>query len=417
MRVAIIGSGIAGLTSAYVLNPRHDVTVFERDARAGGHAHTVDVDLSDGRVAVDTGFIVYNEANYPGLSRLFGQLGVTTQPSEMSFSVSNPARGLEWRPGSLRSLLAYQTGVSRREVVATLLDIVRFNRRARALTSGAGPSSIPLGDLVASSPGGERIAEWYLRPMVSAIWSAPLEDALNIPAHTFARFFENHGLLSAGGRPQWRTVAGGSRSYVNAIAGILGDRLRLSHRVEKVVRRREGVEVFSEERGSEHFDHVIFATHSDTTLSLLSDPSDAEHEILGDLRYQMNSVVLHTDRSLLPESRHAWASWNYRVGSGSRGATVTYHMNRLQSLATRDEVCVTLNQDDLISPERVLGRFEYAHPLFDAAAIAAQSRYDEISGRSGTWFCGAYWGYGFHEDGVQSALRVCRGLDAALVNA
>ncbi len=417
MRIAIVGSGISGLTSAHVLAPHHDVTVFESEDRPGGHAHTVDVEVSDGRVAVDTGFIVYNERNYPGFTRLLADLGVATRPSSMSFSVSDPRRGLEWRPGSPRSLLAAQAGVSRREVLATLADIAAFNRRARSLLLEPGEPTRSLRDLVNDARGGERVAEWYLRPMVSAIWSAPLEDALDIPAQTFVRFFENHGLLAATGRPAWRTIVGGSRSYVNAISDRLGDRLRLGQGAAKVARRRDGIEVYSEARGPEVFDHVIFATHSDVSLSLLSDPTVAEREVLGDLRYQENSVVLHTDRSLLPAARHAWASWNYRVGSGQRGASVTYHMNRLQSLATRDEVCITLNQDEAIDPATVLGRYEYAHPMLDATAIAAQGRYDEISGRSGTWYCGAYWGYGFHEDGVQSALRVCRALGASLVSA
>ena len=409
MRIAIIGSGIAGLTSAHLLSRHHDVTVFEIDSRPGGHAHTVDVTIADETHAVDTGFIVYNERNYPGLTRLFAHLGVATSPSDMSFSVSDPRHGLEWRSSTLNTVFAQRRNLLRRDFVTMLADIGSFNRQARKLlTDGRISHSLSLREMLEAGPWSERLREWYLAPMVSAIWSAPMVDALDIPAATFARFFDNHGLLSLGDRPHWRTVVGGSRAYVEKIAAPLGRRLRVNTSVSKVTRRRDGVEVTSDVFGPETFDHVVLATHSDQSLALLSDPSEAEREILGAIRYQPSAVVLHTDETLLPRSRRAWASWNYRLGVDDSAATVTYHMNQLQSIPSRHQILVSLNQTDRIDAERILGEFDYSHPVLDAGAIAAQRRVAEIDGRRGTWFAGAYWGYGFHEDGLQSALRVCR---------
>ena len=409
MRIAIIGSGIAGLTSAHLLSRRHDVTLFENESRPGGHAHTVDVTIAGETHAVDTGFIVYNERNYPGLTRLFAQLGVTTAPSDMSFSVSDPRHGLEWRSSTLNTVFAQRRNLVRPDFVGMLGDIVSFNRQARRLLADTGrATSLSLREMLDAGPWSPRLREWYLAPMVSAIWSAPMTDALDIPAATFARFFDNHGLLSLGGRPQWRTVVGGSRSYVEAIAAPLGRRLRVNASVSKVTRRHHGVEVNSDAFGPETFDHVVLATHSDQALALLSDPTPAEREILGAIRYQPSAVVLHTDETLLPRSRRAWASWNYRLAEDRADATVTYHMNQLQSIPSRHQILVSLNQTDHIDAGRILGEYDYSHPVLDAGAIAAQRRIAEIDGQRGTWFAGAYWGYGFHEDGLQSALRVGR---------
>ena len=410
MRIAIIGSGIAGLTCAHVLGQHHDVTVFERDNRPGGHAHTVDVRIGDEEHAVDTGFIVYNERNYPGLTRLFERLGVVTKSSDMSFGVSDVRTGLEWSSSSLATIFAQRRNALRPDFLAMLGDIVTFNRRMRQVLHDGDDESLRVRDVVERGTWGEPFVNWYLAPMVSAIWSAPLADALDIPVTTFARFFENHGLLSLNGRPRWRTVEGGSRQYVERITGPLGRRLRLGAVVTKVTRRRDGVEVNSDQYGPETFDHVILAAHSDQSLALLSDPTTAEREVLGALRYQMNSVALHVDDALLPRTPAARASWNYRIEGNNAGATVTYHMNRLQSIDSDYEICVTLNQTDRIAPDKLLAQYDYAHPVLDAGAVAAQSRFDEINGQGTTWFCGAYWGYGFHEDGVQSALRVCRAL-------
>ena len=414
MRIAIVGTGIAGLTCAHLLSNRHDVTVFERDDRPGGHTNTVRVDLGDETHQVDTGFIVYNERNYPGLVRLFDRLGIPTKPSDMSFSVSDADTGLEWRGTSPRTVFAQRRNLLRPEFLGMLSDVAGFNRSARRLLQGGVPDTLTLGDLVRQGGWSSRLVDWYLLPMVSAIWSAAPELALEIPAATFARFFENHGLLKLGDQPSWRTVDGGARIYVERILAPLGGRVRLATPVAKVRRSGDGVELLTERHGPETFDHAVLAGHSNQSLALLADPTEAEREILGTMRYQPNTAVLHTDDAHLPRVRRARASWNYRLSRSARRATVTYHLNRLQSIDSRHDICVTLNPTSLVDPERTLAVFDYDHPVLDTAAVAAQRRYDEISGRRSTWYCGAYWGYGFHEDGVQSALRVCRAFGVGL---
>ncbi|MDA8301900.1 MAG: FAD-dependent oxidoreductase [Actinomycetota bacterium] len=418
MRIAIIGTGIAGLTCAHLLTKSHDVTVFERDRRPGGHTNTVRVELGDETHEVDTGFIVYNERNYPGLVKLFDRLGVPTTPSDMSFGVSDAATGIEWRATSPSTVFAQPRNILRPAFLRMLADVVRFNRQTRRLLGAGLINGLTLRELVALGHWSPQMVDWYLAPMVSAIWSAPIGDALDIPAATFARFFDNHGLLQLGAQPRWRTVTGGARTYVERILAPLAHRVRLATPVTKVVRRADGAEVLTERYGPEHFDHVILAAHSDQSLDLLGDPSPAERAVLGSIRYQPNIAVLHTDKRLLPRARRAWASWNYRLGCVGApevgGATLTYHMNQLQSIDSSHQICVTLNQAEAVDPDRVLGVFEYAHPILDGAAVAAQQRYEEISGIRSTWYCGAYWGYGFHEDGVQSAMRVCRAFGAHL---
>ncbi len=418
MRIAIVGTGIAGLTCAHLLSARYDVTVFEGQPRPGGHTNTVRVEVGDETHDVDTGFIVYNERNYPGLVRLFERLGIPTKPSEMSFGVSDGSTGVEWRATSLSTVFAQPRNALRPGFLRMLSDVVRFNRHARRLLDQGRLDGLTLRELVTSGPWSPRMVDWYLAPMISAIWSAPIGDALDIPAVTFARFFDNHGLLELGAQPKWRTVSGGARTYVDRILAPLGDRVRLGTPVTKVTRRTDGVELLTERFGPERFDHVVLACHSDQSLELLGDPSPEERAVLGSIRYQANTAVLHTDERMLPKARRARASWNYRLDDagmeGAGGATLTYLMNRLQSIGSRHQICVTLNQIDSPDPDRVLGIFEYAHPVLDRAAVSAQRRYGEISGIRSTWYCGAYWGYGFHEDGVQSALRICRAFGADL---
>jgi predicted NAD/FAD-binding protein len=413
MRIAIIGTGIAGLTCAHLLSQRHDVTVFERDERPGGHSNTVRVDLEEESHDVDTGFIVYNERNYPGLVRLFERLRVPTKPSDMSFSVSDAVTGIEWRATSPNTAFAQRRNVLRPAFLRMLGDIIRFNHRTRRLLREDGLGGLTLRELAGEGRWSSRMVDWYLAPIVSAIWSAPVEAALDIPAATFARFFDNHGLLRLGDQPSWRTVEGGARVYVERIVAPLGRRVRLATPVAKVIRRHDGVELLTDSDGPLHFDHVVLATHSDESLALLGDATPAERSVLGAIRYQPNTAVLHTDERLLPRCRRAWASWNYRLERAEarpQGATVTYHMNRLQSIDSRHQLCVTLNPLTPIEGRAVLGTFAYAHPVLDSGAVAAQRRHCEISGVRSTSYCGAYWGYGFHEDGVQSALRVCRAL-------
>jgi predicted NAD/FAD-binding protein len=410
MRIAIVGTGVSGLVCAHLLRRDHQVVVFESDDRPGGHAHTVRVDLPDETHQVDTGFLVYNEANYPGLVRLFDQLGVATKPSDMSFGVSDEVSGIEWRGTSVGTVFAQRRNAVRPSFLRMLADVARFNKAARGLLDSPVDLGYSLRDLLDGGRWSRQFVEWYLIPMGSSIWSADPATFLDMPAATFARFFHNHGLLTYGDQPAWRTVDGGSRRYVDAVLAPLGDAVRLSCPVDKVLRREDGVEIHSE-AGPERFDQVILATHSDQALSLLSDPSPDERQVLGALRYQPNLATLHTDARLLPRNRRAWASWNYhRLAEQPDRSTLTYRLASLQGIESDHELLVTLNRDDVIDEDKVLARFEYAHPVFDGPAVAAQRRHQELNGQRRTWFCGAYWGYGFHEDGVASARTVCRQL-------
>jgi predicted NAD/FAD-binding protein len=410
MRIAIVGTGVSGLVCAHLLSRRHDVTLFEADGRPGGHAHTVTVDLPDGSYDVDTGFLVYNERNYPGLVKLFADLGVATKPSDMSFGVADEVSGLEWKGSSFDTVFAQRRNLVRPAFWRMLADIVRFNRMARELLETDDDPGVSLEDLLGRGRWSSQFLNWYLIPMGSSIWSADPSTFLDMPAVTFARFFANHGLLEYGNQPGWRTVVGGSKRYVDAIVGPLGDALRLDDPVTKITRAEHEVEIHTA-RGPEHFDHIVVATHSDQALELLSDPSPLEREVLGAIRYQPNRATLHTDESLLPHNRRAWASWNYhRLPDHPGEATLTYRLRTLQGIESADELLVTLNRDDAIDPAKVLATFEYAHPVYDVAAIAAQKRHEELNGVQRTWFCGAYWGHGFHEDGVQSARVLCRRL-------
>lgn len=410
MRIAIVGTGVSGLVCAHLLSRSHDVTLFEADHRPGGHAHTVRVDLPDGSFDVDTGFLVYNERNYPGLVKLFADLGVATKPSDMSFGVCDELSGLEWKGTSFDTVFAQRRNLVRPAFLRMLSDIVRFNRRARELLDQPTDTSVSLGDLLETGRWSSPFLEWYLVPMGSSIWSADPSTFLDMPAVTFARFFANHGLLEYGNQPGWRTVDGGSKRYVDAILAPLGRAVRLEDPVTKITRTADEVEIHTA-GGPERFDQIVVATHSDQALALLSDPSPVEREVLGAIRYQANRATLHTDQGLLPANRRTWASWNYhRLVDHPTVATLTYRMRTLQGVDSRDELLVTLNRDDAIDPAKVLRSFDYAHPVYDAAAIAAQTRHEELNGRNRTWFAGAYWGYGFHEDGVQSARVVCRRL-------
>ncbi|MET1048474.1 MAG: FAD-dependent oxidoreductase [Acidimicrobiales bacterium] len=413
MRVAIVGSGVSGLVCAHLLHSRHEVTLYEVDGRPGGHANTVEVDLDGERHAVDTGFIVYNERTYPGFVALLAHLGVATKPSDMSFSVADERTGLEWRSTSLTTVFAQRRNLAKPAFLRMLADVARFNRAARRVAADGVEGDLTLGEFLASGRWSRQLLDGYLVPLGSAIWSADPRSFADIPLTTFARFFDNHGLLQLGDRPRWRTIEGGSAHYVDAILRPLRGHVRCNDGIEKVVRRRQTgtVELRTAVGALREFDHVVIATHSDQALRLLADPTPAEREILGAIRYQPNRATLHTDRGLLPRNRRAWASWNYHRTADDRSqVAVTYSMNRLQGIPSPTPVLVTLNRHDDIDPARVLGTFEYDHPVLDAAAVRAQGRHGEISSREGTSFAGAYWGYGFHEDGVQSALRVCRSL-------
>ena len=413
MRIAIVGAGISGLTCAHLLHRGHDLVVFEAGDTAGGHAHTVDVETEQGVQGVDTGFIVFNDRNYPGFQRLLAETDVSSQPSAMSFGVSD-GRRFEYNGASANGLFARRRHLASPAFHRMIADLVRFNRNARRLLrSEADPS---LGEWLAEGGYGRMFVERLIVPQVSAVWSADPRARWSFPARFLAEFFDHHGMLGFRGRPQWRTVRGGSRTYVDAVTRPWRARLRLATPVETIRRIPGGVTIGTLRHGEERFDAVVIATHSDQALGLLRDPSDREREILGAIPYQPNQAILHTDAAMLPRARRAWASWNYHLRPDPSGPpTVTYHMNRLQSLQADVELCVTLNRTDEIDPARILGRFDYAHPMFTHAGIAAQRRHGEISGQRRTHYCGAYWGSGFHEDGVQSAVRVTRELGVGCV--
>jgi uncharacterized protein len=403
MRIAIVGSGVAGLVSARLLQAGHEVTVFEADTRVGGHVHTWDLVSGCRAWSVDSGFIVYNERNYPLFTRLLAELGVATQPSTMSFSVRSDRAGLEYNGASLRGLFAQPRNAVRPEYLGMLADIVRFNREAlRAIRNGAADAS--LGEYVDRQRYSRAFREHYLLPMASAIWSMPQARVLEMPTAFLVRFFENHGLLGVRGRPQWRVIQGGSHRYVAALLAPFRDRIRTATPVRRVARFADRVEV-----NGEAFDRVVLACHADQALAMLADPTPAERDVLGDLPFQVNDAVVHTDTGVLPRARAAWGSWNYLVtGAPDLPATVTYNMNILQTLAAPETFCVSLNPAVPIATDRVLGRVRYHHPLYTPASVRAQARRREISGVHRTHYCGAYWGNGFHEDGVRSAHHVAR---------
>jgi uncharacterized protein len=410
-RVAVVGAGIAGLVAARELDRAgHEIVVFEADARAGGHANTVTVETPAGSWDVDTGFIVFNDRNYPGFERLLAELGVATQPAEMSLSVSDGRGRFEWSSNP-RGVFARPAHIADPRFHRMIADLARFFREARGLlgANGSGPS---LGEFLDRGGYSRWFVERLLMPQVSAVWSADPDELGDFPAAFLAEFLANHGALQFVGRPRWRSITGGSRAYVDRLARPLGERLRLRAPVEWIRRDAGGVELATR-HGLERFDEVVLALHSDQALGLLADPSEAELEVLGSIPYVRNEAVLHTDASLLPRRRRAWASWNCHLVPEAVGrTTITYYMNRLQALRADRELLVTLNLSDRIDPRTVLGEFSYTHPVYTHAGLAAQGRWDEVSGVRGTHYCGAYWRWGFHEDGVWSALRACRAVAA-----
>jgi predicted NAD/FAD-binding protein len=415
MKVAIIGSGISGLACGHYLHRQCDITVFEASRRPGGHTATVDVALGGRKFAVDTGFIVYNDWTYPNFIALMDELGVSRKTTDMSFSMSDAATGLEYAGSNLNTLFAQRRNLVSPRFLGMLKDITRFNREAVAdLDQGRIEAATTLGDYLVSRRYGAAFRDYYLIPMGAAIWSADAAVMLDFPLQFFIRFFNNHGLLSVRDRPQWRVIEGGSREYLKPLMAGFAEKVRSNCAVVGLHRLPEGggVELMLAGGGSEQFDQVVLACHSDQALALLQDPSQAEAEVLAAIPYQANDVVLHTDVRMLPRNRRAWSSWNYQRGEGQQRATLTYNMNILQGLKAPETFCVTLNNTDAINPHKILGRFSYDHPVFTVEGMRAQARWSEISGGC-TWYCGAYWRNGFHEDGVVSAQRVARGLLAS----
>jgi predicted NAD/FAD-binding protein len=409
MKIAIIGTGISGLTAAWRLHHQHDLTLFEANNYIGGHTNTVEVEVGGRCYAVDTGFIVFNDWTYPNFIDLLEQLGVASQTTRMSFSVRCERTGLEYNGENLNTLFAQRRNLFRPSFHRMIRDILRFNREAPALLDGE--REISLNAWLREENYGREFTEHYILPMAAAIWSAEPGMMGAMPARFFVRFFKNHGLLSVNDRPQWRVIQGGSRNYVEPLTAPFCDRIRLKCPVEWVRRHPTHVQVKPWGGPAERFDEVIIATHSDQALRLLVDPTAKEREILGAIPYQENEAVLHTDARLLPRRKLAWAAWNYHLPAQPRDrVAVTYNMNILQGLDGPETFCVTLNRSEAIDPARILYRTTYHHPVFTAAGVKAQARRAEISGVNRTWYCGAYWSYGFHEDGVNSGLAAARGL-------
>jgi len=409
MRIAVVGSGIAGLATAWLLSTRHAVTLFEAADRLGGHTHTHDIELGGHHYTIDTGFIVFNHAHYPLLTRLLDDLRVATQPTTMSFSVRNEASGLEYNATNLDTLFCQRRNLCSPRFLGMLRDLFRFYRESPAILAEPAPGPT-LGEYLAARRFGAAFRDEHLVPMAAALWSAPPGEVLGFPAQFVVRFMANHHMLTLRGRPEWRVIRGGSSSYVHA----LRERWNVSERLAcpvYAVRRESASVLIDSSAGTERFDQVVLACHSDQSLALLSDASDMERSVLGAIPYQPNEVLLHTDTSVLPRNRRAWAAWNALVprAAGS-SCSVSYCMNLLQGINAPETFVVTLNGADSVRPEKVLRRLSYAHPIYTASAVAAQRQRAQLQGRRRTWFAGAYWGWGFHEDGLRSAVEVAHAL-------
>ncbi|MEB1528896.1 NAD(P)/FAD-dependent oxidoreductase [Xanthomonas sp. WHRI 7945] len=409
-RIAVIGSGIAGLGSAWLLSQQHHVTLYEAANYLGGHTHTHTIELDGVQYAVDSGFIVFNPQHYPLLSRLFAQLEVAAQPTTMSFSVHEARTGLEYNAGSLGGLFCQRGNLANPRFWRMLRDLRRFYRQAPHVLSDAAQAQLTLGEFLRRHRYSDVFRDAHLVPMASALWSSPSQRILQFPMRQLVGFMANHHMLQLSGRPQWQVVRGGSSSYVHTLRSRWRVEERVSTPVRSVQRLSQGVSVLTD-ADTEHYDHVVLACHADDALRLLNDASAAEREILGAITYQDNDTLLHTDARVLPRNRRAWAAWNAHVPADAEApCTVSYWMNALQSLDAPQPLIVSLNRSGDIDPAKVLRRMRYRHPLQTQAAVAAQARKHEIQGQRGTWFAGAGWGFGFHEDGLRSAVDVAAGL-------
>jgi predicted NAD/FAD-binding protein len=408
--IAVIGAGISGLGAAYLLSRRHRVQLFEQADRLGGHTNTVILPTPAGNVALDTGFLVHNDRTYPNLVRLFAALGVATRSSDMSFAVSCRRSGFEYSSRGAGGFFAQRRNLVRPSHLSLLREILRFNREAPSLLQDPDAERHTLGDFLESRRFGDAFTQRYLLPMASAIWSASPGAIRSFPAMTLIRFLDNHGLLSLNGQPAWKVVAGGSHTYIPPLAAPVSG-IHTGAAIAGVRRGERDVTIAFRDRPAMTFDEVVFACHGDQVLPLLADPTDRERDVLASFSTTSNAAWLHTDASVLPVRAAARASWNYQLADAADAAPmVTYDLNRLQGLTTPEQYCVTLNPDGRIDDRRVLGKFVYRHPLYTRAAVRAQRQWGEVSGVNRTHYCGAYWGYGFHEDGLNSAIRVAGSL-------
>ncbi len=416
MRVAIVGTGIAGNVAAYKLRDRCEITVYESADYIGGHTNTVNVESGDRTLAIDTGFIVFNDRTYPNFIQLLEEIGQPFQDSEMSFSVHAENDAIEYNGSSLNGLFAQRSNLLRPSFHRMIRDILRFNRCAVADIAAA-DVDLSLGCYLAQRGYGKEFIGQYLVPMVAAIWSAQPGSVLDMPASFLVRFFQNHGLLQLQDRPQWHVISGGSRQYVERLVAGHRDRIRLNAPVRRITRGADGVEIFTDGAGSERYDYVVLACHSDQALQLLAQPTAVEQQVLGAILYQDNEAVLHTDVRVLPRRGRAWAAWNYYLPKeAGQQVSVSYNMNILQAIESKETYCVTLNDDTSIAPEKIIHRVQYQHPMYTRGTVAAQARQAELN-CDRTFFCGAYWNNGFHEDGVVSALNAVSHLEQRMSNA
>lgn len=409
MKIAVIGSGIAGMASAWLLSREHEVTLFEAADRLGGHTHTHAVTVQGQTYQVDSGFIVMNGAHYPLFSRFLSELGVATQPTVMSFGLHETATGYEYNATSVPTLFCQKRNIVSLAHWQMIRDIFRFYREAPALLASpeAGPS---LGEYLERGRYSRAFRDRHIIPMASALWSSPATQILDFPARYLVQFMANHQMLTTSERPTWQVVQGGSSRYIDALQRVWRAEVRLRSAVQSVTRSAAGIQVKTA-AGEQTFDQVVMACHSNQALAMLTTPTDAERSVLSAIQYQVNDTVLHTDQRLLPKRRAAWAAWNALVfPEPDQPCTVTYHMNQLQSLSAPAAFCVTLNCTDRINPDKIIARMRYEHPIYTHASVAAQARRSEINGRDRIWFAGAYWGFGFHEDGMRSGVEVARGL-------
>jgi len=405
MKIAIIGTGIAGNVAAYHLNKHHDISVFEANEYIGGHTHTHDIEVNKYNHAVDTGFIVFNYKTYPNFTKLLKDLDVEVQPSSMSFSVKCEKSGLEYNGTTLNSLFAQRSNLVKPSFYRMINDILRFNKEALSILD-TDKANASLGEILGEGGYSKEFIEHYLIPMGAAIWSSHPDQMMQFPAGFFIRFFHNHGMLNIDDRPVWHVIKGGSREYVKKLTAPFADRIRHNTPVTSVTRHEDYVEIILKDGSIEKFDQVFIASHSDQALAMLSDATALENEILGAIPYQENEAILHTDARVLPKRKLAWAAWNYHILPEQQDrVALTYNMNILQNLNSNEQVCVTLNNSQAVAPEKVIKKITYHHPVFTPDGVNAQQRHAEINGINRTYYCGAYWRFGFHEDGVISALN------------